>query len=170
MTRDISRLSYRPCVGVALFNAEGKVFAGRRKPDRHAEPDGQLYEWQLPQGGIDSGEDPYSAALRELYEETNIRSVSLLAEAPDWYKYDLPNDILGRGLKGRYRGQTQKWFAFRFTGDEREIDVLHPGGGAHRPEFVDWKWESLAAMPGLIVPFKRAVYEQVVVAFAGYAR
>lgn len=168
MARDISRLPYRPCVGVALFNAEGKVFAGRRKPDRHIEPDGQTYEWQMPQGGIDSGEDPFSAAIRELYEETNIRSVALLGEAPDWFRYELPTDVLGRALKGRYRGQTQKWFAFRFTGDESEINVLQPGGGAHRPEFVDWKWESLAAMPGLIVPFKRGVYEQVAAAFARF--
>ena len=169
MSRIPSHLPYRACVGVALFNAEGFVFVGRRRPDRHASAGDVPYEWQMPQGGIDSGEDPYAAALRELYEETNVRSVSLLAEAPEWYRYDLPPRVMGRALKGRFRGQTQRWFAFRFEGDESEIDVQSPGGGAHRPEFIDWKWERLSAMPGLIVPFKRQVYEQVVDAFAPFA-
>lgn len=165
MARDVARLPYRPCVGVALFNAEGRVFVGRRKPDRHAEPDGVTYEWQMPQGGIDSGEEPLQAAWRELYEETNVRSAELIAEASDWFRYDLPDAVLGRAFKGRYRGQMQKWFAFRFTGQESEINVQNPGGGQHRPEFIDWKWERLDAMPALIVPFKRGVYERVVQAF-----
>jgi len=166
VARDISSMPYRSCVGVALFNDQGRVFVGRRKPDRNPDSRFPVYEWQMPQGGIDPGEEPYTAALRELYEETNIRSISLLAEAPDWYRYDLPLDTLGKALKGRYRGQVQKWFALRFTGAESEINVLSPGGGAHRPEFIDWRWENLENLPGMIVPFKRGVYDQVVGAFA----
>lgn len=169
MGSDPGNAAYRPCVGVALFNEAGKVFIGRRKPDRSAQANRVEYAWQMPQGGIDPGEDPFAAALRELYEETNIRSVSLLAESPEWYRYDLPADVLGRGFKGRYRGQKQKWFALRFTGEEREIDVRNPAEGAHRPEFIDWRWEALYNLPGLIVPFKRGVYEQVCRDFAHLA-
>jgi putative (di)nucleoside polyphosphate hydrolase len=158
-------MPYRPCVGIALFNAQGRVFIARRHSDKGPEYRDAAHEWQMPQGGIDEGEDAYKAALRELYEETNIRSTTLLAEAPDWYRYDLPLDVLGHALKGRYRGQTQKWFALRFTGDESEIDVRAPGGGKHKPEFVDWRWEKLETLPGMVVPFKRGVYEQVVDAF-----
>ncbi|MCA0400922.1 MAG: RNA pyrophosphohydrolase [Proteobacteria bacterium] len=166
MPRSIETMPYRPCVGVTVVNADGLVFIGRRRPDKGPEYRDRVYEWQMPQGGIDHGEDPYRAALRELFEETNIRSVSLIAEAPEWYNYDLPFDTIGRALKGRYRGQTQKWFALRFTGDESEIDVRAPGGGVHKPEFIDWRWERLENLPALIVPFKRGVYEQVVRAFA----
>ncbi|MCZ8181399.1 MAG: RNA pyrophosphohydrolase [Beijerinckiaceae bacterium] len=169
MARDLASMPYRPCVGVALFNAEGKVFIARRRPDKGPEYRDAVYEWQMPQGGIDPGEDPYPAALRELYEETNIRSTKLLAEAPDWYNYDLPPETMGRALKGRYRGQTQKWFALRFLGDESEINVRAPGEGQHKPEFIDWRWESLENLPGLIIPFKRGVYESVVQAFARFA-
>lgn len=169
MPRDIATMPYRPCVGIALFNAQGKVFIARRRPDKGPEYRDQTYEWQMPQGGIDPGEDPYNAALRELFEETNIRSTKLIAEAGDWFNYDLPTDTLGKALKGRYRGQTQKWFALRFLGDENEIDVLSPGGGQHKPEFIDWRWEDLARMPDLIIPFKRGVYEKVVEAFSGVA-
>lgn len=159
---------YRPCVGAAVFNHEGLVFLGRRR----AAPDtGDLsHAWQMPQGGIDPGEQPLAAARRELYEETDIRSVSLLAEAEDWFCYDLPAAFAGRAWKGRYRGQTQKWFAFRFTGDEAEINVTKPGGGRHKPEFVAWRWERLERVPELIVPFKRQVYEKVVEAFSQFAR
>ncbi|CAN1547440.1 MutT NTP pyrophosphohydrolases including oxidative damage repair enzymes [Rhabdaerophilaceae bacterium] len=166
--RDINDLPYRPCVGVALFNAAGRVFVGRRRSDKIGAASESSYAWQMPQGGIDPGEEPLDAAKRELYEETNIRSVELLGEAADWFNYDLPLDIMGRALKGRFRGQTQKWFAFQFTGEEREIDVNSPGGGAHRPEFADWRWERLENLPGLIVPFKRGVYDQVVAAFAQF--
>jgi putative (di)nucleoside polyphosphate hydrolase len=167
MARDIAGMPYRPCVGVALFNPAGLVFVGRRRPDKGPEYRDVIYEWQMPQGGIDPGEDPYAAALRELYEETNVRSTEMIAEAPDWYRYDLPVDTLGKALKGRYRGQTQKWFALRFTGDEAEINVRSPGGGLHKPEFVDWRWERLDRLPEMIIPFKRGVYEQVVRVFAG---
>ncbi|MFY8114592.1 MAG: RNA pyrophosphohydrolase [Rhabdaerophilum sp.] len=169
MARDLASMPYRPCVGVALFNEEGKVFIARRRPDKGPEYRDAVYEWQMPQGGIDSGEDPYPAALRELYEETNIRSTKLLAEAPDWYNYDLPPETMGRALKGRYRGQTQKWFALRFIGQESEINVRAPGEGQHKPEFIDWRWERLENLPGLIIPFKRGVYESVVQAFARFA-
>lgn len=169
MARVLDDMPYRPCVGVALFNDHGRVFVARRRPDKGAEYRDAVYEWQMPQGGIDPGEDPYNAALRELYEETNIRSTKLLAEAPDWFNYDLPMTVLGKALKGRYRGQTQKWFALRFTGDESEIDVVAPGGGAHKPEFVEWRWERLERLPSLIIPFKRGVYEQVVTTFTPFA-
>lgn len=168
MARDITHLPYRACVGVALFNAAGLVFVGKRRTDKIGATHEGGYAWQMPQGGIDPGEDPLQAALRELYEETNIRSVELIAEAPDWYRYDLPAEVMSRALKGRYRGQTQKWFAFRFTGEESEINVQAPGGGVHRPEFGDWRWERLENLPGLIVPFKRGVYEQVVRTFASH--
>jgi putative (di)nucleoside polyphosphate hydrolase len=168
MARDITNLPYRACVGVALFNAAGLVFVGKRRTDKMGAGHEGGYAWQMPQGGIDPGEDPLQAALRELYEETNIRSVELIAEAPDWYRYELPLEVMGRALKGRYRGQTQKWFAFRFTGDEAEINVHAPGGGVHRPEFGDWRWDRLENLPGMIVPFKRGVYEKVVTAFAPY--
>ncbi|WP_448950335.1 RNA pyrophosphohydrolase [Labrys neptuniae] len=160
---DRSKLPYRPCAGAALFNAEGKVLIGRRKP-RTGNP-AESFEWQMPQGGIDEGEDARQAAIRELHEETNVRSIAILAEAPDWYSYDLPPEAVGGGWTTRYRGQTQKWFAFRFTGPDSEIDVLKPAGGKHRAEFEAWRWEDLETLPGLIVPFKRGVYDQVVAAF-----
>jgi putative (di)nucleoside polyphosphate hydrolase len=163
----IDELPYRPCVGIVLLNREGLVFVGRRRADRGADQIAEGYAWQMPQGGIDSGETPYDAALRELYEETGVRSVSLLAEAPEWYAYDLPSAVAGRAWRGRYRGQTQKWFAFRFTGPDEEIDIEHPGG--HKPEFEAWRWERLGRLPSLIIPFKRPVYERVVAAFAPLA-
>jgi putative (di)nucleoside polyphosphate hydrolase len=122
----------------------------------------------MPQGGIDPGEEPLQAAVRELYEEANISSVSLLAEADEWLCYDLPARLGGQAWKGRYRGQSQKWFAFRFDGDDAEIDVVRPGGGLHKPEFSEWRWEELARVPDLIVPFKRGVYAQVAKLFARF--
>lgn len=157
---------YRPCAGVALVNAAGEVFVGRRLSERGVPLDG--HEWQMPQGGIDEGEAPLEAARRELYEETNVRSTTLLAEAPEWLAYDLPDGARGR-FGGRYRGQTQKWFLFRFTGDEAEIDVKRPADGAHGPEFSAWRWEHWAALPDLVVPFKREVYAQVAEWFAPLA-
>ena len=158
---------YRPCVGLALFNREGLVFVGRRNVGANA---GNLrHAWQMPQGGIDAGEVPYEAALRELHEETNVRSVSLLGEAPEWFCYDIPTPLAGLAWKGRYVGQRQKWFAFRFLGDDSEIDVERPGGGKHKAEFGAWRWDRLARVPEFIVPFKRKVYEQVADAFSAYA-
>ena len=157
---------YRPCAGVALVNAAGEAFIGRRRRERGAPMAG--HEWQMPQGGVDPGEDPAEAARRELYEETNVRSAALMAQAPRWLAYDLPEGARGR-FGGRYRGQTQKWFLFRFEGAEAEIDIHHPAGGQHKPEFADWRWERFAALPDLVVPFKREVYLQVAAWFAPLA-
>jgi putative (di)nucleoside polyphosphate hydrolase len=167
--RALEALPYRPCVGIMLLNRDGRVFVGRRRSEAGPEHVAGGYAWQMPQGGVDPGEDPYAAALRELYEETNVRSAALLAEAPEWYCYDLPAPVAGRAWKGRYRGQTQKWFAFRFTGPDEEIDIRHPGGGHPKPEFEDWRWEEISRLADLIIPFKRPVYEKVVAAFAHLA-
>lgn len=162
-------LPYRPCVGLLLLNREGKVFIGRRRQEAGPEFGEGGHAWQMPQGGIDPGETPYAAALRELHEETNVRSVDLVAEAPEWLAYDLPGALTRKSWRGRYRGQTQKWFAFRFTGDEQEIDIHRPAGGLHKAEFDDWRWEGIERLPDLIIPFKRPVYEKVVTIFAPYA-
>jgi putative (di)nucleoside polyphosphate hydrolase len=157
---------YRPCVGMMLINREGLVFIGRRLGGpEHVDA---VHSWQMPQGGLDEGEDPYEAALRELREETSVHSVALLAEAKDWYAYDLPSNVGRKAWKGRYRGQKQKWFALRFLGSDSEINVLHPPGG-HKPEFVEWRWEKMERLPALIIPFKRKVYEQVVKEFSRFS-
>jgi putative (di)nucleoside polyphosphate hydrolase len=158
---------YRACVGIALFNREGRVFVGRRRVGANSRV--LRHAWQMPQGGIDPGEPPLHAAHRELYEETNVRSTSLLGETDGWLSYDIPTPLTGMAWKGRYRGQCQRWFAFRFIGEESEIDVERPGGGHHKPEFGEWRWERLERVPELIVPFKRAVYEAVAERFAPYA-
>jgi putative (di)nucleoside polyphosphate hydrolase len=157
-------MPYRRCVGIMLINRQGLVWIGDRRKDATPEHVGGGYSWQMPQGGLDRGEDPYHAAMRELAEETSVTSASLLAEAPDWYSYDLPRDVATKSWKGRFRGQTQKWFAFRFEGADTEINVLNPIGG-HKPEFSAWRWERMEHLPGLIIPFKRPVYEKVVEAF-----
>ena len=160
-------LPYRPCAGLTVLNRQGRVFIGRRVDGpEHVD---LTHVWQMPQGGLDPGEEPFPAALRELYEETNIKSVEPLGEIDAWLTYDIPREIVGQAWKGRYRGQTQKWFALRFTGDDSEIDIAHPAGGAHEPEFVEWRWEPLRNLPDLVVPFKRQVYERVVQEFAKFA-
>jgi len=158
-------LPYRSCVGMMLLNSEGLVFIGRRAGGpEHVD---KAHVWQMPQGGIDHGEDHWAAARRELFEETNARSVEKLAEAPDWLTYDIPRTIAGRAWKGRFRGQRQKWFAIRFTGEDSEINVVSPAG--HKPEFIDWRWEPMENLPDLVVPFKRPVYERVVQEFSRFA-
>ncbi len=157
-------LPYRLCVGIVLLNSEGKVWAGRRLPN--TETFGKdSHKWQMPQGGIDKGEDPLIAARRELWEETGVTTASVIAEIEDWLDYDLPDDLIGVGLRGKYRGQTQKWFAFRFEGDESEINITHPPDGSDQ-EFDKWEWKDLSEMPDLIVDFKRATYERIVSEFS----
>ncbi|HLH12560.1 MAG TPA: RNA pyrophosphohydrolase [Methylovirgula sp.] len=156
---DLSK--YRPCVGIMLVNRAGLVFIGRRKKQRRA---ALGHEWQMPQGGIDPGEDPFAAARRELHEETNVSSISLLAEAPDWYTYEVPKEFAKASWKGRYCGQKQKWFAFRFEGVDSEIDISAPAEGAHA-EFDAWRWERMEKLPELVIPFKRSVYERVIATF-----
>lgn len=151
------RLPLRPCVGVALINREGLVFVGRRA---RGEGSGDLdFPWQLPQGGIDDGETPEAAAWRELAEETGVRRARLIAEAPEWLDYDLPAALIGKAWKGRYRGQTQKWFVFAFEGEDSEIDI---SGQGHGPEFDLWRWARIDELPALAVPFKRLVYEKLI--------
>jgi putative (di)nucleoside polyphosphate hydrolase len=160
-------LPYRPCVGLCVLNRDGLVFIGRRiDGPEHVDA---VHAWQMPQGGVDRGEDPWPAALRELYEETNIRSVEKLGEIAEWLCYDIPRELVGQAWSGKYRGQCQKWYALRFTGDEREIDIADPAGG-HEPEFVEWRWERMKKLPELVVPFKRPVYERVAKEFAKFAK
>ena len=161
-------LPYRPCVGILVLNTDGLVWAGKRAKEGNTEYSGHAKLWQMPQGGIDKNEDPLPAAIRELYEETGMRSAELIEEAPRWINYDLPADMIGTGLRGKYRGQTQKWFAMRFTGDESEIRIDPPPDG-HEREFEEWAWLPMADLPELIVPFKRAVYEEVVRVFGHLA-
>jgi putative (di)nucleoside polyphosphate hydrolase len=157
-------LPYRPCVGIMLLNADNKVFIGRRA-DAPDDPEGPGQWWQMPQGGIDEGEETWPAALRELAEETSVTSVEKLAEAEGWLTYDFPPGKVGKRWKNVFRGQKQKWYAMRFTGPETEINVLQPGGGAHKPEFSVWRWEDMERVPELIIPFKREVYLQVIERF-----
>ena len=159
-------LPYRPCVGIMLINRDGLVWVGRRLPKWQG--DRAAYIWQMPQGGIDAGERNRAAALRELEEETGVRSVEVIAEAPGWFVYDLPDELLGIALKGKYRGQKQKWFAMRFTGDDSEIDISARRG--HKAEFDAWRWVPAAELPTLIVSFKRQIYLDVVRAFAAHLR
>ena len=124
---NVQTLPYRPNVGIALFNAEGRVLIAHRFKDDGPEIVMPGLDWQMPQGGIDKGEDPWPAALRELAEETSITSVKKLAEIPEWLDYDLPKDVAQHAWKGRYRGQTQKWYALKFTGKESEINIRARG-------------------------------------------
>jgi putative (di)nucleoside polyphosphate hydrolase len=150
-----ARLPYRPCAGVMLVNREGKVFVGQRI-------DTTLEAWQMPQGGIDPGEDAYAAAIRELGEETGIApdKVALITEAPEEFFYDLPDDLVGKVWKGKWRGQRQRWFLFRFLGEDADVRIDTP-----HPEFRAWRWSDPADLPVMIVPFKRPLYEAVLAAF-----
>jgi putative (di)nucleoside polyphosphate hydrolase len=159
---------YRPNVGIALFNAEGRVLIARRFKDDGPEIIVPGLEWQMPQGGIDPDEDPRPAARRELYEETGVTSVDYLGETADWTTYDFPPYDGPPHRLSIFRGQRQKWFAFRFLGHEREIVVADVRNG-QMPEFDAWRWEPLANVPALVVPFRREVYTTVAKEFARFA-
>lgn len=150
-----------------LINRAGLVWVGRRI-DMPGDAEGRGHWWQMPQGGIDDGERPDAAALRELYEETDVRSVEPLGETSEWLTYDLPPELVGVAWKGKYRGQRQKWFAMRFTGDDAEIDIGPRDG--HSVEFSTWKWSKPSELVASIVPFKREVYEQVVAELGHFAQ
>jgi putative (di)nucleoside polyphosphate hydrolase len=156
---DKEALPYRPCVGIMLLNRQGRAFVGRRSEGANA-PEGEGKWWQMPQGGMDEGEEPEAAARRELFEETGVRSISIIARTGDWLLYDLPEELIGVAWEGRFRGQKQIWFAARFEGEESEIDLMPREG--HEPEFDAWQWVRIEDLPSLIVPFKRAIYEAVV--------
>ena len=153
-----AQLPYRPCAGVMLFNRAGLVWVGRRIDTPDA--------WQMPQGGIDEGETPRDAALRELAEEIGTDKAEIVGETRDWLTYDLPPELLGKAWKGRFRGQKQKWFACLFLGDDADIDI-HT---VDHPEFDAWQWVAPDALVGLIVPFKRPVYAALVAEFAALVR
>ena len=146
--------AYRPCVGIMLLNAANRVFVARRI-------DMSSDAWQMPQGGIDPGEEPRAAALRELGEETGTDKAIIIGESSRWMNYDLPVEMVGQLWKGRYRGQTQKWFLMRFTGIDSDINIA-----TETPEFTEWRWIEPAQLPDVIVPFKRDIYRQVVAEFA----
>ena len=152
---DHSSLPYRPCAGVMLANRDGRIFVGQRL-------DTSSEAWQMPQGGIDEGEKPRAAALRELWEETGVTGdlVEFIAKTEDWVTYDLPPDLLGRVWGGKYRGQKQKWFLFRYLGTDAQVNIA-----TEHPEFDRWQWSRADEMVASIVPFKRAVYEQVASTF-----
>lgn len=147
-----SELPYRQGVGILLFNADGEVFVGQRL-------DSKLEAWQMPQGGIDKGEDPVTAALRELEEETGVPAnlVEIIAETPDWHYYDLPGDMIGTVWKGRYAGQRQKWFAMKFLGTDADVAI-----DTRHPEFKAWRWATADTLVMLAVPFKRDLYTDVI--------
>ena len=152
---DPTTLPYRPCAGVMIVNRDGKVFVGQRL-------DSVLEAWQMPQGGIDAGEEPLAAAIREVGEETGIApdKVELLAEAPDWLTYDLPPELIEQVWKGKWRGQRQRWFLFRFSGEDADVNIA-----TAEPEFRAWRWVDPDDVPTLIVPFKQQLYRDVLAAF-----
>jgi putative (di)nucleoside polyphosphate hydrolase len=154
MAKDRLHKDYRPGVGVLLLNARNEVFVAQRL-------DFKSEAWQMPQGGIDKGETPEQAAWRELKEETGTDNAKLLAESRGWFRYDLPSELAATLWKGRFRGQRQKWFVFRFLGDDREIDIA-----TEHPEFSAWKWAKPAEAIRLIVPFKRELYREVLEEFS----
>jgi putative (di)nucleoside polyphosphate hydrolase len=151
---DPESLPYRPCVGIMLLNRRNEVFVGRRI-------DTLIEAWQMPQGGIDAGETPQIALFREMEEEIGTRKASIIAESRGWLRYDLPQDLLGKVWKGRYRGQEQKWFLLRYEGEDGDIRLE-----TEHPEFNAWRWVPPADITRLIVPFKRELYEAVLAEFA----
>ena len=165
MAAQKSSMPYRRAVGMLILNHDGLAWVGRRVPKW--EGDGGQHLWQMPQGGIDKGESPRDAALRELDEEIGTSRVEILAESQQWLSYDLPPEALGVAFKGKYRGQCLKWFAMRFEGSDADFDVTE--GKGHKVEFDAWRWVTLDQLPELVVPFKRPVYEAVVEEFGSLA-
>ncbi len=163
MTNNLDDLPYRPCVGIMLLNKDRHVWIGRRAD---ADPKRRKYGtwWQMPQGGIDTDEDPSLAAIRELQEETGVTSAKIIAETANWLTYDLPPKLQGKALKGRYKGQKQKWYALEFLGSDNEI-TLHQGPAGTHPEFDAWRWAKMSEIVDLVVPFKREVYGKVFAEF-----
>lgn len=159
-------LPYKEGVGIVVFNSKGQVWTGRRQP-KWAEQK-SLFIWQMPQGGLLQNEDPLEAAYRELEEETGIRSVEMLAEIRHWMTYDLPKELLGIALKGRYSGQRQKWFAMRFWGDDSEIDIRPRNG--RKAEFDRWRWRSLEEIPEVVIDYKRSMYAELAKVFAPFGK
>ena len=159
----MSQLPLRPNVGAVLFNRDGLVFVARRAdfPNAEGAPGG----WQLPQGGIDAGEDPRGAVLRELAEEIGTDRAEIIGEHPHWVEYELPPELIGVALKGKWRGQRQRWFALRFTGVDSDIRL----DADPHPEFDAWRWVELAELPELAVEFKRDIYEKLAASFARFA-
>ena len=162
--KDFAHLPYRLNVGAVLFNSAGRVLVARRAdlPNAEGAPGG----WQLPQGGIDADEDPRSAVLRELAEEIGTDRAEIIGEHPEWLTYDLPAGLLGVALRGRYRGQRQRWFALRFTGADADIRL----DADPHPEFDAWRWAALAELPGLAVDFKRPIYIVLAHSFRHFAQ
>ncbi|MEM7777679.1 MAG: RNA pyrophosphohydrolase [Pseudomonadota bacterium] len=161
--------AYRPCVGVMVINRAGLVWMGRRvgAPD---DAEGHGHWWQMPQGGIDDGEDPRSAALRELAEETGMRSADIIGETSEWLTYDLPDHLVGIAWGGRFRGQKQKWFAVRFLGSDEDINIDPPPGSGHDKEFETWEWVPAQDLVPRVVEFKRDVYVRVVAELSAFAK
>lgn len=163
-----SKKPYRPNVGIMVLNTEGKVWVGHRANTIGKEFESNNQLWQMPQGGIDAGEDPEPAARRELYEETGIKSIELIDFTEDWILYDFPEG-LSKKISEKFAGQKQKWFVYRFSGDDSEIQINPPPDG-HKAEFDDWRWEEMSQLPDLIVPFKRDVYSKIVTRFEKWGR
>ena len=164
-----SELPLRPCVGVMVLHPDGRVWMGHRpRKERDELPEATDRRWQMPQGGIDDGEDPLRAARRELWEETGIETVTLLDRTEDWLAYELPPELVGVALKGKYRGQRQLWFVFRFDGSENEINIAEPPDGSH-PEFDRWEWVPVERIAERIVAFKEPIYRELIRRFAHHA-
>jgi len=159
---------YRPCVGIMIVNSDGNVWMGARA-DAPDDAEGPGDWWQMPQGGIDEGEDAKAAALRELFEETGITSAEILGQTEGWLLYDLPAELQGKAWGGRYKGQKQIWFAVRFTGNDSEINIDPPPGEDHKKEFSDWQWTPVDQVVNRVVAFKRGVYSQMIDRLAQFA-
>lgn len=154
MNDSITSLPYRPGVGLMILNSECKVFVGKRI-------DSKIEAWQMPQGGIDEGEDPHIAALREMEEEIGTKEGTIIASTEKWYSYNLPDYLIPRLWEGKFKGQKQKWFLIKFTGKEESINIKYD----IHPEFLEWKWTKLEDLPNIIVPFKKALYISIIEEF-----